>query len=358
MTLPGHFPRDRPYVVVLSVPRVTLLAVMAMCATARATERAEVVLRYARTGAALKACPDEGTFRALVAARLGYDPFAKDSALALRVEFRSRGAAVEGSLGLTSSGVPKGDRTMSAAPRDCYELAASLALAAAVAVDPEGARAHPEVEPTASSSAAPPDSSAQPAAPPPPPTPPSQSPPAPPPPRARTEHALAILLDGGPVLSVGLQPGPAVGLRLGGGARFGPWSVRAEAAAFLPSERGGPYGVVSAHALYGSLVPCAHPGSPRLTVDLCAVVSIGALFSDAKGVERSRAVTDRYTTIGPRLGFTLMLSDSLGFMVNVEAPVNLSRVHLFIDDAGLSREVWAAGRVGFVGGASLVLKLQ
>jgi hypothetical protein len=38
--------------------------------------------------------------------------------------------------------------------------------------------------------------------------------------------------------------------------------------------------------------------------------------------------------------------------------VNLSRVHLDIDDGGVSREVWAASRLGFIGGASLVLKLQ
>jgi len=167
------------------------------------------------------------------------------------------------------------------------------------------------------------------------------------------------LLDAGPLFSIGMQPGPAVGLRLGGGVRLGPWSIGAEAAAFLPSEQSGrPYGTVSAHALYGSLVPCAHPGSARFTVDLCGVVSIGALFSDATNVGQSRAVTDRYTTVGPRIGFTFMPSDSLGFRLNAEAPVNLSRVHLDIDDGGASREVWAASRLGFIGGASLVLKLQ
>jgi hypothetical protein len=328
---------------------------MTACGAAHATERAEVVLAYERTGAALKTCPDEATFRALVAARLGYEPFAKESSIALRVDFRSRGAAIEGSMKLTSNGERKGERTMSAAQKDCYELAASLALAAAVAVDPEGAQAQ-RTEPGATSDEerrpVPQPPTARPA--------PTAAPPSPSAPAAPTHAAspLGFQLDLGPVLSFGMQPSPAVGLRLGGGLRIGPWSVAAEASAFLPTERSAPYGAVSAHALYGSIVPCAHPGSARLAVDLCAVVSIGALFSDAEGVGQSRAVTDRYTTVGPRLGLTFVLSDSLGFMLNVEAPVNLSRVHLYIDDGGVSREVWAAGRLGFIGGASLVLKLQ
>ena len=70
--------------------RVILLSVMATSVTARAsgqaTERPRVVLRYERGGTAVKACPDETTFRGLVAARLGYEPFVNESALTLLVE--------------------------------------------------------------------------------------------------------------------------------------------------------------------------------------------------------------------------------------------------------------------------------
>jgi hypothetical protein len=128
--------------------------------------------------------------------------------------------------------------------------------------------------------------------------------------------------------------------------------------AFLPSERGQPYGTASAHALYGSLLPCLHPGSTRLTVDLCAVMSVGALFSHGAGVTRSRPVTDRYTAVGARVGLTLRATDSVGFTLDAEAPLALSRAHLLVDDAGVSREVWAAGRVGFIGGAKVVLQLH
>jgi hypothetical protein len=168
------------------------------------------------------------------------------------------------------------------------------------------------------------------------------------------------LLDAGILVSVGMQPGPAAGVRLGGGlgGLSDGWSVHLEVAAFLPSERQREYAAVSSHALYGSLLPCVHPGSARFTVDVCAALSVGALFSDAKGVTRSRPVTDRYTTLGARVGLSLRVSDSVGFAVDAEAPVALSRVHLLVDDAGVSREAWAASRVGFIGGAQVVLKLR
>jgi hypothetical protein len=172
------------------------------------------------------------------------------------------------------------------------------------------------------------------------------------------EHALGIFVDAGALISVGLQPGPALGVRLGASLRRGLWSLAVEAAAFLPSEREQPYATVSAHALYGSLVPCVNPGSAGIAVDVCAVVSVGALFSDANHVAVAHPVTDRYTTIGPRLGITLMASEAVGVRVSAEAPVPLPRVHLIIDDDGARREAWATSSVGFIGGATVVLKLR
>jgi len=349
---------------------MVLLGVTGTSVAARATEpRAEhptVVLGYQRSGTAVKVCPDEATFRALVAARLGYDAFGDggndQNALALRVEFRRQGALVSGSLVLTAHGAPRGGRTLDAAPADCYELAASLALAAAVAIDPQGALAQKTGaapgQPSPSSEPAPPATASLSRPPPPSPQPAtaSPSPPLPPLPPAETT-ARAGFLNAGAVVSVGIQPGPAPGLRIGGGLRRGAWSVGLEVAAFLPSEREQSYGTVSAHTLYGSLLPCLHPGSSRWTFDVCAVVSAGALFSHGEGVTRSRTVTDRHTTVGARVGLTLRASEAMSFTLNAEAPVALSRVHLMVDDAGVSREAWAARRVGFIGGAGIELKL-
>jgi hypothetical protein len=321
-------------------------------------ERARVVLRYERGGTAVKACPNEATFRGLVAARLGYEPFVDESALALLVVLRQQGGLVEGRLELTARGAPRGERAMSSALGDCYELAASLALAAAVAVDPEGVRAQtpaPEPKTTPSSAQPPPPPAEQPLR-------AEQLPPAASPsitsPREKT--ALGVLLDAGALFSWGLQPGLAPGVRLGGalGGLRGGWSVGLEVAAFLPSTREREYGTVSSHAVYGSLLPCLRPGNARFTVEVCAALSVGVLFSDAQAVMRSQPVADRYTTIGGRVGFAFMVSDSVGFALDAEAPVALPRVHLLVDDAGISREAWATSRVGFIAGARVVLKLR
>jgi cell division septation protein DedD len=348
----------RPYVRCLC--RVILLSLTATSVTALAsaqqTERARVVLRYERSATAVKACPDEATFRGLVAARLGYEPFVDESELALLVELRPRGNVVAGSLELTARGVARGERAMSSAPQDCYELAASLALAAAVAVDPERAGAQATAPKRDSEPEKPPPATPPATAPPPgepgPALHPSTAPP-------HAETAMGLLLHPGALVSSGMQPAPAPGLRLGAAlAGNGKWSVGLELAAFLPSDQKREYAAVSAHALYGSLLPCVHPGSPRFTIDLCAALSVGALLATAKGVTRSQPMTDRYTTVGARLGITFMASDSVGFALDAEAPVALSRVHLLVDDAGVSREAWAASRVGFIGGARVVLKLR
>lgn len=344
-----------------------LLALTGAAATAHATdapaEHPTVVLGYERSGTAVKACPDEATFRALVAARLGYDAFVDGGTgpnpLELRVEFRRQGALVSGSLALSAHGAPRGGRTMNAAPADCYELAASLALAAAVAVDPQGALAPKTVAapqmPAPSVPPPPPPASLNTPLPTSPEPSPSVSPPPSLPPAETTTRAG--FLNAEAVISVGIQPAPAPGARIGGGLRRGAWSVGLETVAFLPSERQQPFGTASAHALYGSLLPCLHPGGTRLTVDVCAVMSVGALISRGEGVTRSRTVTDRYTTIGARVGLTLRASDAMTFTLDAEAPVALSRVHLLVDDAGVSREAWAANRVGFVGGAGMVFEL-
>jgi hypothetical protein len=105
----------------LAAESLAVLAVLG-AAPAHAADRAghaRVALTYERSGTAAKECPDVVTFRGLVAARLGYDPFVQlveAAPLALRVELRARGGATTGSLKLTSDGVARGDRSMTAAP--------------------------------------------------------------------------------------------------------------------------------------------------------------------------------------------------------------------------------------------------
>ncbi len=316
-------------------------------------ERATVRLEYVRDDAAAAECPDEATFHELVQARLGYDPFDDEGSLALRVDLRSRSREIAGSLLLLDeSGKTKTQRTLRHA--DCFELVSSVALATAIAVDPDAMRAggvpepEPPPEPTPAPKAAPP------------PTEPRREPASPKKdtrslwratrPGARLTAAL--------LMPVGLTPAPRGGASVGLGVQGGVWSVVAEGTVFFPSSHGSSFGSVSAIVAYGSLVPCGHLPVHRIVrVDLCAVGSLGAMHSDAADVTRSDPQRLWYATVGPRAGVTVMPKPWIGVAAVFDVPVNLARAHLRIEDQGEPREVWVASRVGFVAGLGLVLHL-
>ncbi len=306
-------------------------------------------MTYVRKDAAATDCPDEATFRTLVIARLGYDPFDKTGSLALRVEFRPQGAEVSGKLLLTgSAGEKRADRTLRDA--DCFELASSMALATAIAVDPDAVRG----------GGSPPPPKEPDPKPVPPPAPPPEKPKPPPPPDEEVHSLWEPTSPRGRitaafVVPVGITPAPHGGVRLGLGVEGNVWSLVAEGVFFFPSSHTEPFGTVSSYVAHGSLVPCAHlPLHSIVFIDLCAVGSVGAMFSDAADVERSDPQTHVFATVGPRAGLTVMPWQSVGFEATFDMPVNLARAHLVIEDRGVPREVWVASRVGFVGGLGLV----
>ena len=329
------------------------LAVVAAHSEVASAQPKSVALRYERVDPAATECPDEATFRKLVLARLGYDPFDKSGARSLAVTLEPQRGEVIGSLLLTgTAGEKLTDRTLRSGGADCFELASSLALATAIAVDPDAVRAGGPPPP--------PDLPPDPPRPPPPPPDPRPTPPtaddAPPSlwrlrsPRARLSLAF--------VMPVGLTPAPRGGVRVGAGMDGGLWSLAAEGAFLFPSSSTESFGTVSSYVVHGSLVPCGElPLHPVVLVDLCAVGSLGAMLSDAEEVERSDPQTHLFATVGPRAALAVMPWPQLGFAATVDVPVNLARAHLLIEDGGDSREVWAAERVGFVGGVGLLLRL-
>src|SRR5262249_25944302 len=118
-------------------------------------EQARVTLSYLSHDVA-KLCPDEATFRGLVSARLGYDPFTSPGSVRLSVALQRRKDVAVGTLSLSSDdGKPTGGRTMHAPVAECLELVSSMALAAAVAVDPEAVHAR-EASPPREPAPAPP----------------------------------------------------------------------------------------------------------------------------------------------------------------------------------------------------------
>jgi hypothetical protein len=333
-------------------------AAVATSATLARAEHASVTLSYTSAKSATS-CPDEDTFRGLVAARLGYDPFESAGVRTLAVDFERRGSEVVGRLDLSADGDARSvKRTLRTSADDCFELATSMALVVAVAVDPNAlaASAPPPATPQPPAPAAPlPTASTSEAS--------EAADPAPAKPRGperpeRSERSLRFEL--GALLTGGVVPALAGGVRAGVGPDFGTWSVRAEGAFVSAGSRenpGGP-GEVSAFALMGSLAPCVDPiDASAFGIELCAVGSLGTLRSTAKEVARAAPTGTLLASLGPRVATIVMFSQVLGAGISAEAPVALSRAHLYIDDGGVRSEVWAQPRVGFILAASFVASI-
>lgn len=90
-------------------------------------------------------CPDRRALDAAVSARLGYSPFDERSARVARVRLFSAGPTLRGTLELVDGERSLGRKTF--ASKDCQELASSVALALAIALDPLHAERPVVVEP-------------------------------------------------------------------------------------------------------------------------------------------------------------------------------------------------------------------
>src|ERR1700722_15263362 len=89
---------------------------------ARADERPSVVLHY-NVARADASCPDEASFRNLVAARLGYEPFATGAPDRVDVEIARSGAGLRGRASVERrDGRTPGAREISGRPHECEAL--------------------------------------------------------------------------------------------------------------------------------------------------------------------------------------------------------------------------------------------
>jgi hypothetical protein len=334
-------------------------ALIASSASLARAEHASVKLSYARSKAAA-GCPDEPTFRSLVAARLGYDPFVGASTRSLVVEFQSRGGEVIGRLKLGGDEAEQRERTLHARSGECFELGTSMALVVAVALDPDAAQPRTALPAAATEPAAPAEPSKPAPAPAPAPAPGVAQPLAEPPREGPGRSGPALRFELGPVLPLGIVPAPRGGVRAGGGFERSTWSLHAEATYLFRSEQNdsASSGSVSAYVVYGSLVPCLMPlaGHPWL-FEVCAVGSLGVLGATARGVPRPAPTTNVFAAVGPRAAVALMLSSSVGIGVAADVPVTLARTHLHIEEGAERHDVWTEARVGFVGAVVLVARL-
>jgi hypothetical protein len=84
-------------------------------------------------------CPDRATLEAAVAARLGYQPFDDKAQRRVEVHLAPAGAGLTGSLQLFEGEKSLGRRSFASPTTDCSELASSVELALAIAIDPQHA---------------------------------------------------------------------------------------------------------------------------------------------------------------------------------------------------------------------------
>lgn len=142
------------------------------------------------------ACPDAPTFRALVASQLGRDPFGDEGSLHLKVRFGAKNLGFEAFITLERSGEVLGSRSLESNAA-CAEFAQSVALAAALALDPLLRQEKQSAAPSVSDSPS--------AVPIPPPSPLLELPPIPQAPPLRWDLAL------GAMAALGVAPTPALG---------------------------------------------------------------------------------------------------------------------------------------------------
>ncbi len=330
--------------------RKTLLACPALVITLVASAAAfaemprPVRLDYERLdGAAL--CPDNAAIRAGVAARLGYEPFRDQADDQLRATIRQAGHVLEARIELTDAqGKLKAERRLVSRNRDCAELASSVELAIAIAIDPVGSAPPrsgenpPESSTAGVARAGAPrdgDSASTEAS-----TPPTGSSSTWPPTAKRVEVGLLGGLQSAPAANLGFQASA--------GLQSGAVSLGLEARVDLPASAPLRVGEASASLVVASLVPCAHAGM----VATCVLVTGGAQRVAGRGLLDSRHATLPYLGFGVRLAFALPVTARMSLALHGDVTAPVTETKLTVDDS----VVWTSPPVAFALGLGVAIR--
>lgn len=276
-----------------------------------------VNLEYQRgDGAGL--CPDASALQVGVAGRLGYDPFDGQAADRLRVAIRQVGHGLEARIEMADlAGKLKAERRLVSRQRDCKELASSVELAIAIAIDPTGmppANAAPTDGPSGSA----PGEVA--------PVPPTLAQPSPAPRRPRAGDLQALLVGGWRS-----APSPSLGLQVGADLRGEVWTLGVEARADLPSSQSLRVGRVKTSLYAGSLVPCL--GSAYLR--FCALASAGLLRSSADGLDDEHDANLFYAALGARIALSYPIDPRWSVALHAQASSPLTETTLTVDGSAV-----------------------
>jgi hypothetical protein len=290
-------------------------------------------------------CPDAAAFRAVVVARLGYDPFIDNAADRVLVRMAPRDRATDGSIEWRdASGKWTGEQTFPSVGTDCPSLARAMAFVLAVQIQLL-ARASAAASPN---TATPPES---------PPAPAAAAEPIPKPPLATTilssppaqpvtEDATRSSAAGGRP-TVGIAFGPSVGFGMSStpillGQAFGSlvWqrvAVELAVAASLPAttRRADGAGFSQQHLL-ASVAACA-------TVtrwNACVLANAGEIRMAGENIDRPSSATAPLVEAGARLRFSQNLGGRAFVTAHADGVVNLVRWTASLDQV----PVWTAPR--------------
>ena len=306
-------------------------AIAAPAAAAAAADHPELVLDYHAVDA--PGCPDETSFRHLVAARLGYDPFVSVNPNVVHVALTRDHGALHGRIAMAHAGQPASSpRDLAGASDQCAALGEALATALAIAVDPVHALAAPPA----------PDV--------PPPSPPAPTPPAPAPAPAPARvpvpaaapplHVgLSELLGG--FVSVGDAPTVTIGIDLGVALRVRTFALELDGRIeTTPGDEQATSGDrLSVTTLTGSISPCL---SLRHASG-CLFARLGAVQGYAPDVTHPSLGSSLYAALGLRVAYAFPLTRALALRPSLEAAVPLVRTQLDIDGASVwTSNPWSA----------------
>jgi hypothetical protein len=322
-----------------------VLAVALLCdAPALADVPRPVRLDYDRQAGAA-ACPDDVTIRAGVTSRLGYDPFSDQANDRMRVTLRENGRVLEARIELVDAlGNLRAERRLVSHGGDCAELASSVELAMAIAIDPLGTAPSPAEEkplaggaPTKEMRQAPDRGTSAEAA-----TTPAAT-------GSSPSRPLLKRVEAGIIGSLGWLPAANLGLRAGGGLQGEVLSLSIEARADLPASKSLRVGQASAWLLAGSLVPCVHARG----ASACALATVGAMHvAGGGGLENPQHATLPYLALGVRVAASLPLTPTVSLAVHGDLTTPVTETRLTVGN----EVVWASPTVAIAFGFGIAYR--
>jgi hypothetical protein len=303
-------------------------------------------LVYSRAADA-DSCPDEGALRRAVAARVGYDPFFAWAQRTVVANIVRRNGAFVAAVDLVDErGIAHGARELQA-PGECGELLDAVALAIAIAIDPQSLAGPTAAQPAAADEPPPPAPASLPV-----PTAPPERPAVPPPPMpAAAARAVGIEPSVGAVASNGVAPSVALGVALGAALRWRSMSVAVEGRLDAPAStaaQGG--GDVSSWLALAALVPCAYLG--RLLA--CGLLQGGSMQASGNGVLNAQSRAAGWWAAGGRAGVLLPVAGEVILRPRVDVLADLSRATLVLN----GRDAWSADPVAISLGLDVVLRFR